>query len=405
MSSDTRTCPFCNARFPVVAPPAERVVCPRCGEPLPGQNVNGVQAAAPAPPPSAERPSKKRVVGVLALVMTTMAAVGLAFALWTVKDRRKRDPREPTKVEVTAPAGLAMLGYLPSDTDVVLGLHVAELLEQPRGRDLLERVRLPVGDIGIHSVQQQLGIRVEDIDHLVVGLRTAAGGGIPRTTILVQTRKPVDTKKVLEARKAGSRKKQGAKSYRPSSLPVTGGISLDAALWLTDDDYRLILQAPENTLSALPDEPNPSSDHLAPPLRQFLRERTRGTQLWVVGDIEDWKQTLLEGAMHWEIVPEAAGKLIMNVRGFGFWAGLGDGVQVGGHVDGRDEAGAAAVAALLKLGWRAERLFGDAPELRPLTRELDQNLRMDLKDVRFTIQTKASAEALRQVFAPPEPKE
>src|SRR5262245_42599162 len=156
MPSETLTCPYCNGQLPA----SSAAVCPRCGESLPGHRAADAPARA-----TPQRRSNRKVVSLLILLMTTMAVVGLAFAWWTIADRRSRDPKEKTKVEVTAPADLKLLGYVPGDADIILGVHVGELIEQPLGRDLLNGLRLPVGNVGFDFIEQWTGIPLDDIDH------------------------------------------------------------------------------------------------------------------------------------------------------------------------------------------------------------------------------------------------
>lgn len=113
MSNEPLACPYCNALVPV-APGAfqgQRVPCPRCGEaftlrqpPLSGSARVQVIPAAVTAPPGVDFDVERRVragrykhltAAVVLGVMGLMAAVGLAFALYTVPDRRAHDTAMP----------------------------------------------------------------------------------------------------------------------------------------------------------------------------------------------------------------------------------------------------------------------------------------------------------------------
>lgn len=395
MPSETLTCPYCNSQFQASDGPG--VICPRCQEVLPSRNTPRADGAGFAPAPTQPtRRSNRSVLTALLAAMIAMAALGLVFIIWTNVDRSRRHARAPTKVEVTAPAGLSSLGYLPADCDVVLGLHIAELLEQPYGRELLGRFRLPVGNVGFDFLEQWTGVPLEEIDHAVLGLMTQTGV-FPRLTLVVQTRRPVDTRKLTEALKAGGSKKQGSKKYYPLHVGI-----LQVGLWVTEDDSRLIVTS-EFALDQVPDAPNPGSTHLLPPIRQFLRERAPGTQLWVVGHIEDWEKTGLAGLIHVGQVPEE-GKALTRLRDLGLWLRLGQDVELNARLEGRDAAAAATLAGLVEGWWKGGKMFGGRAEMRLLGQELSENLRTEKTDNTVTLQTKVSGAALRKALSPPEPE-
>src|ERR1700683_2384956 len=92
------SCPFCNATFPSeqLQPTGGKVLCPRCGDPLPAHLVKDVstQPVAVAEPEPAPPGWSNRKLGLAILgVMLGMAAVGLVMALLTVEWRRKNDYR------------------------------------------------------------------------------------------------------------------------------------------------------------------------------------------------------------------------------------------------------------------------------------------------------------------------
>jgi hypothetical protein len=298
---------------------------------------------------------------------------------------------------------LALLGYVPADCEAVLGVHVAELLETTQGRDFLQQFRLPVANIGLDNLERSFGVRVEEIDHLVLALRVSEGG-LPRTTIMFQTRKPADPKRVAEAMKSvGTRKSAKGRTYRTTRLP---GVPLEAALWFADDDYRMFIHALDATMDKVPETPQPSSDHLAPPVRKFLRERSKGTQFWFFGDIEDWNQTYLPGLAGPPIglLAQETVDTIKLVRGAAAWLELREDLQVHALLEAREVTGATTLTTLTKGGLLAFRLAGNRPPLNPLNQELLKHVRVEQKEKVLSLQTTLSAKALREVLTRAEPE-
>src|SRR5438105_3548952 len=103
------TCPYCNASLAGAGTVARqgRVVCPRCGEPLPPSGAiqaaapptepssTAIQAGVPAQPPAGSmRRRPNRILGLSILGgMAVIAVVALVFALRTQTYRRSNDIR------------------------------------------------------------------------------------------------------------------------------------------------------------------------------------------------------------------------------------------------------------------------------------------------------------------------
>src|SRR5437899_3021283 len=157
MMQHSLSCPYCNSF--VTTPPGarvgQRVNCPRCGESFvyrpAKRDADGTEAVLEQSPLPSDgttpaRWSNRRLATFVLGGMATMAALGLAFALTTTQLRRSHDrvgsadPQRAIPIRTVAPAELEGLGYLPPDTDIILGVHVAELLQEPAGRELLPRL-------------------------------------------------------------------------------------------------------------------------------------------------------------------------------------------------------------------------------------------------------------------------
>jgi hypothetical protein len=140
--------------------------------------------------------------------MACVALMAIPFALATKEARRENDPKglppEP-KAAAVQPTVLpwAVLGYLPEDCNVMAGIQVADLQQQPIGAKLLARD----GNVGeplpqllgllLGPVELYTGLKVEDVDHLVLGTRL--DDTLPVLTIVARTKKSYDAAGVAKA--------------------------------------------------------------------------------------------------------------------------------------------------------------------------------------------------------------
>ncbi len=320
MSNELPTCPYCNAFVSVAAgaSPGQRVPCPRCGEAFtlrqpPSAESAGVQvvpAVFTAPPGvdidvdrRLQVGSRKRITAAAVLgVMGLMAAVGLAYALHTVHDRRAHDtamppphrrsplqdlPTAPTPA-VTPPAALEALRWLPPDVTVVAGVQVAELRQTDAGRDLMNHLfRVGKVDINADLLERWTGLKPEEIDHLVLGVK--ADEGIPPPAVLVvRTLRPYDAEAVRSALSAEPAPPVGAKTLYQCK-PGDGG--LRPWLWCADE-RTLVFGLFEKHLEAVPDKPAAGLERLPAEVRTLLEERLDSAgPAWVVGHAADWRKT------------------------------------------------------------------------------------------------------------------
>src|SRR5579871_4754857 len=200
MTTETLTCPYCNASLRRQADwsAGQRIVCPRCGDsfplrfsdsitdqPRPSQLAQtGMTAELPdkevVPLPS--RWSNRLIASVVLGVMFLMAGGGLVFMLMTQEQRRaydtSRPPRRPGKqrnvqevddvprVVHVAPDKLAALGYLPERMNFLLAVRVPELLASPLITQVLhDPIKQGESSIRLENLPQWLGLRLEDVDH------------------------------------------------------------------------------------------------------------------------------------------------------------------------------------------------------------------------------------------------
>jgi hypothetical protein len=426
----TPSCPYCNA---VVAVPAgtrdgQFVPCPRCGERFPyrGPSVeeNGTPAApAPAPPAAPEHVvdrvgerlrgwSKRTLLLIILTVMVVMAAASLMLALATEKYRRANDRPSPPpdegapRVRVVAPADLAGLGYLPADTDVIAALHVALALQEPAGREVLRRFRLEAlvrgrpedGRELAGDLEHWTGVAVDDLDHVVVGLKVAGGAIPPRLVLVAQTRRRYDEDKVLTALKAKRvAETKGRRLYQfhlDQRLP-------EAVLWPAGD-HTLVVTLTAGQMAEVPDLPQPGATHQAAPLQEVLRTRLGlGAQAWVVGHADDWERTTLA------FVPKDDRAALDRVRTFGVALQFGDGLTLTGAFHGADAAAAKRLEERLAPAEGGARktlpLLGGRAGSGPVARELARTLAATREDAWLTLQAKVDPQTLREALAPPKP--
>jgi len=342
MSNELPTCPYCNAHVLIAdgAKAGQRVPCPRCGEAFtlrqpPPVGTNGVQVIPPVltAPPGVDFDvdrrqrvgSRKRITAAAVLgVMGLMAAVGLAFALYTVHDRRVHDTAMPPPHRrsplqdlpaptpaVTAPAALEALRWLPAGVTVVAGVQVAELRQTDAGRDLMDHL-FRVGKVEINAdlLERWTGLKPEEIDHVVLGVK--ADEGIPPPAVLVvRTVRPFDAEAVRSALGAEPAPAAGGKTlYR--CKPGDGG--LRPYLWCADE-RTLVFGLWAKQLEAVPDKAAAGLERLPAEVRTLLEERLDSAgPAWVVGHAADWRKTavaLLLGGL-----TEKDADLVGHVRDF-----------------------------------------------------------------------------------------
>ncbi|HJT77447.1 MAG TPA: hypothetical protein VJ739_09625 [Gemmataceae bacterium] len=435
MSPEPTACPYCNALVPVPAGAAggQFLPCPRCGERFayrgPENEGNHDRHAVQTGPTAQTRQpsaqvvsdplldrvgerlrgwSRRRVAVTVLSVMIVMAAAGLTLALLTKDFRRRNDRPRGTEdvapaVQVTAPADLAGLGYLPPDTDIIAGVHVAEAEEEPTGRLFLERFRpaeavaegADAAAIPADGLERWTGLRLQEVDHVVLGLN-ATSRVVPRLVLVVETRQSYDPEKVRTALRASRRPEPGRPLYRfRLERPP-----LDAVLWFAGERTLIVGLSPED-LQAVPEKPRAGIDHLSAPLQTILRERLgHVAPFWVVGHADDWNKTgakLLLASR-----PKDARRALESVRTFGVWLQFGQGVTLNGSFGSADEAAARSLETYLapaKGEHRPLALLGSRPATEPLARELGQSLRVVRADDWVSLQAKADAEAVRQALA------
>ena len=170
---------------------------------------------------------------------------GLAFAYYTTSTRRARDrlgdqfETDLNRSVKLAPAALPALGYLPSDVNAILGLHVADGDAQEDSRRFFHAIRtLPVGP-GDARLDSFAAIHWNQIDHAVLGI-CLEDRLLPRFTLVLRARPDFDQAAFLKGLNAQK------KDHGKRTLYTIQGTGLDVTLWLPDARTLVICRAPED---------------------------------------------------------------------------------------------------------------------------------------------------------------
>lgn len=375
MTTESLTCPYCNASINVSAglSAGQRVSCPRCGDTFPLRPADAFtsQPAAPmatetaitnkpaatvstAPSPELSLHSRRSTGLVAALVvgvMLLMAGGGLVFMLRTQQQRRSYDtsrpPRRPGKqrgvlepelppvIPSISPDKLPALGYLPSDVNFLFGVRIAELLASPAGaRIVREPIKVGNRDYRLEDLSAWLGFRLEDLDHVVLAARLD-DNVLPPFFLVFRTAQPYDEEQLRQRFKGVRVPSAGKKSlykFQPPRLDV------QMYAWLADE-RTVVLALFAGQLEGLANQPVEDLQQLPEEVRTVLKERREPVApVWVVGHSRDWSKTqaalLLNGMKKEDRAKLAA------LRTFGVFLVMDNSLRINGVFACKNEEGA-----------------------------------------------------------------
>jgi hypothetical protein len=343
-------------------------------------------------------------LGYVLATVTFLAIGGLAVTVLAVqisKQRASRPALEETKAEVRtmAPASLPALGYLPPDTDLVAGIHVAEILADPVAREFLKQLRLGSADVDLSVIQKWTGLRLEDVDHAVLGLRVK-DELIPRFNLVVRTTWAYDAESLRRSIKVHRMPDPGKKELYRLELEKS---VLRPVLWFAND-RTIIVGLKAEDLVPVPARQREGIDHLLPELSSILKERLgAGTPVWIVGRPENWDPQLGILLHRWKREGQPA-EYLKQVRTFGLWFQFNDGLALNAAFQCATPDSALGLEAyLIGYGVDSNKPFSipaPRPELEPVFRELGQSVKSEHHQAWLVLQTKASAATLRKAIAP-----
>jgi hypothetical protein len=226
--------------------------------------------------------------------MVLVALVVLPFALLTRDFRRRNDPRPKSDLNASGPgkdgrpgkgrgpAELAALGYLPANSNLIVGVQVADLLHEPAGKEFLENSSWKPLEVAFRQVEKWTGLKKNAIDCIALGARTDE----LRLTVVIQTKTAYDPASfgvVLDERKP--MKHHGRLLYPLILRPLGQG-----ALWCVAERTLLLsfwwdpLAFPEMK-ATLPLKPRPVDEQFSPALRECLEKRVpREALVWIAGE-------------------------------------------------------------------------------------------------------------------------
>jgi hypothetical protein len=354
---------------------------------------------------------------VIVSIMLVMAAIGFAFAWFTTESRRQRDRLGETSAAASsqvvsiAPAKLAALGYLPRDTDAVAGIHIAELMNQPGTAAILQLMRSDRMNFGIHRLEQLTGLRLEDLDHVVIGLKMEEAD-LPHIYVIVKTRFPYDEEEIRERLKAKRPVKVAEKLVYRIALEQ---IQATIALWCADE-RTLVFALHQKDLAGLPAKPIPGADRFSPQIGKYLAPAPyqaklstlpgqgpimeNGTEVWVVGASGKWDDTL--AFLRLVGLEEADRRVLSQVRAFRGQVRCGGNVDVRIEVKCADADGASEFDKYLgNKGLDAQHLETMAqqqPQAAALLRECAQSLHPEQNGVEVFVHVQATKRSIRQAL-------
>jgi hypothetical protein len=219
------------------------------------------------------RPGAMRLTILLAGITTVVVTVGLL----RVHIRVSSDPNSAEDIGVQSmaraarAAELPALGFLPSDTNVIAAIQVAELMETPAGQEFLAASG-PANLWNGQQFQNWTGLELRDIEYIVIGLKIDENL-LPRLTLIIETLRPISVSSVQDHLKG-------------SKLPDPEAVRFPSS-------HTLILGLTKKDLQLVPAKPTNGIDHLIEPLRTVMNEKiARGSQVWMAGYSADWEKTL-----------------------------------------------------------------------------------------------------------------
>jgi hypothetical protein len=329
MNSIPVTCPYCNSLVTVTpgTTGGRQLPCPRCGE-----SFTLLTTQTPASTDHTQQPSlspslpiepgshgnrwllqkpyraNRRTALVLLGVMAFMGAAGLAYALYTQPFRRQNDkgivktnPKRRPPIDdsdssdrPTPPAKLAALGWLPPKTNVLVGVHIRELLASPGGKALLKQP-LKIGDssVRIEEVLGWTGIKSDDLDHLVLGEKADEPFPPPwpsylaPVTLVVRTNRDVDVEEIKDAKPTHD--KTGGQRAVYQFAPANGRFPL---YFCRVDNRTFVFAVLENHLNDIPATEQSDLGQLPSEVRDVLQNHVgQAGPLWCAGHSDDWKKS------------------------------------------------------------------------------------------------------------------
>jgi hypothetical protein len=349
--------------------------------------------------PVVEQRPWSRLSGLFGLFILLQLVALLGYMTYNARRERPVEAA-PTPVKTVPPAELAALGYLPDDVDVIIGVHFAEAQDNAIGKELLGRMQTGPEELGIQDVAGWTGLKLDDIDHAVLGVRLDEGL-LMGFVLVVRSRSPVDQEKVQQTLKTKPKQDLDGHTVYPYALTLKvpalkqrGFDKLPAYIWFADDHTLVVAKE----FKPIPLTPRVGCEHLSrADLRTLLKERMgRTAQVWIAGHFESWDD--FQGLANFAKAPELEAQLatLSKTRTLGIWLTCGEDLMLGAAFDCTDEASAKALQAKLTPTKPGEAMpLGLRADAGPLSRALIESLKTTQDGTWVQLQARASADAVR----------
>jgi hypothetical protein len=208
------------------------------------------------------------------------------------------------------------------------------LLDSAPGRELLhEPIRVGEFEVQFGDVDRWTGLKLEELDHLVLGVRTEDPFP-PRINLVVRTLRPYDPERVREKLEAHRVPAQGKTLYR-FELP---NLPFPLVVWFADD-RTLVVSLLTSHLEDVPATPREGLQQLSPELRDVLLQRMGPVgPLWAAGHAQDWEKTSARALLQRLKTP--ALRRVQSVHTFAVWLNLDQTVEADGAFQCENEEAA-----------------------------------------------------------------
>jgi hypothetical protein len=295
-------------------------------------------------------------LGVLA-GMAIMGLVSLAFSLYTVSFRRGNDYQDTASETpaVTSRGPREPLGYLPANTNLMAAVHVAQILRESSGRELLHLPGAHQGESFLDQFEKWIGLHSEDLEVLAAGLKVD-DRLLPRLVLVCQTNRPIESGYLQKLEHQAQRLERKHKTlYRLAGQ----GSSLGYTLFHAAPNVLIAALNPED-LDGVPTTPHPGLDHLPEPIQHLLEHRvTPEAHAWIIGHAENWNRTVAG-----PLLAKWLGETPEQAAGLQSW-GISLRFAEAAHLDAafhcRDEKSSRTLQVNLKAQWTPH--LGQEPQL------------------------------------------
>ncbi len=341
-------------------------------------------------------PPARRIWGLMGLSALVLVVVELALVVMQARTPRPAELESLPPIHAVPPAELAALGYLPQDTDLIMAVHVAELLDDPIGSTMIEH--LGNESINLQSVEKWSGLKVADIDHVVLGAPLDLDLPV-NFTLVVRARRAIDQGKVREKLKAKPQKELDGRTVYPfvmqTDLPIFR--ELDANLWFADEHTLVVAKRfADGPDHVVPTAPRTGLDHLRPPLRHLIAERMgSSTCAWVAGRLPD-HDTLFP--LLQLVLNRPENESVRKLKTFGVWVTTDhEGATMRGAFECADEDGARALKAyLVPANRKGIKEWLMTPDAGPMERAFAGSMTINQDGTWVTLTAEAGAASIRR---------